>query len=370
MSQTSKPRDTLELSDGTKLEWLDKSAKIFINKMTIIYGPSGSGKTTVLNEIMYVLKPYMPSVWVISPTNFANKMFVGRIPSHCIKSGIDEAQTIHFLEKLIEHQRNISNIYEMANDITILRSIFGKIFDTRARALANQITIDAENSIRSTHNMPNLNIAERKTKIVAITKTRDTLLRKIFKISIVKHKETLSSAQLTKQEKIALKFIKINPRCLLILDDCASRIKGWVKKSNTIKQIFYEFRNYHGTTCITAQNDKEIDSEYRKNAMVNIFTDDQSAVSNFTRASNSYGKATKTKALACIDAVFSQKPGKPKHFQKLVYFNNNPNPFRFIQADLYPDFRMGSNASWEFSKKISERDEEKQESNPYFDKYC
>lgn len=360
--------NAIVLTDGSRLEWLEKSYKIFLNKMTIIYGPSGSGKTTILNEIMYLLKPHIPHVWVISPTNFANKMFVGKVAPHCIKPGTDVTKTIQFLEKLLSHQRNVKNLYEMSNDIEILESIFKKIFDTRASSMVNQIRNDASRFIQITNGMRTLNIAERKVKILDIEKKRDNMLRRIYKACITKHKSSLDRDTLTEQENVAIKFININPRCLLILDDCASRFKEWVKKSSTIKQIFYEFRNYGGSTCITAQNDKEIDSEYRKNAMVNIFTDDQSAVSNFTRPSNSYSKHTKEKAMLCINAIYSQT-SRVKHYKKLVYFNNSSDPFRYTQADLYNDFRMGCSYDWLMSKKISEKNEESEEINPYFERY-
>ena len=52
-----------------------------------------------------------------------------------------------------------------------------------------------------------------------------------------------------------------NPNIMLILDDCASQFKKWYKKSSIIKQIFYEGRWRFFTTVITAQDDKEIDSD-------------------------------------------------------------------------------------------------------------
>jgi hypothetical protein len=153
------------------------------------------------------------------------------------------------------------------------------------------------------------------------------------------------------------------------LDDCASRFKTWVKKSTIIKQIFYEFRHNGGTTIMTAQNDKEIDSEYRKNVMVSIFTDERSAVSNFTRGSNSFGKSTKAYAEKCIAATFAQAKNEPKHYKKLVHFNNSPDPFRYVQADLYDDFKVGSKAIWLLDQEADNHEEEEQKNNPLFEKY-
>ncbi len=363
-------KDYLLLSDGSKLKWLDTTYKTYLNRMTVLYGPTGSGKTTILNEIMYLLNHHIPLVFVIAPTNFANGIYTDKIPSRCIKPGTSVDDTIDFLQKLLVRQKNVTNIYNMVNNVLNLKSIFDKIVDTRAKALANLAVRGADKSLKDTMRSHTLNIAEKKSKKIAIIETRDSILRRIYKICISKHKDSLArDSSLTKKQNLIIRFLYINPQCLLLLDDCASRFKTWVKKSTVIKEIFYEFRHYNGTTVILAQNDKEIDSEFRKNVHNSIFADEQSAISNFTRASNGYGKPTKKRAAMCVEVVYPQDATKCKHFKKLLYFNNSADPFRFFQADLYEDFRMCGDGVWKLNKKIDVVQRPDKDDNPIFNMY-
>ena len=140
--------------------------------------------------------------------------------------------------------------------------------------------------------------------------------------------------------------------------------------TTAIKEIFYEGRQYFITTIITTQDDKEIDSELRKNSMINIFTTAQTATAAFERSSNSYPKHVKDRSKYCIEAIFKQEPGKPQHYQKLVYIQNLTDPFRYTIADLYDEFRMCSDSIWEFENRLSSKDKDDSlENNPFFTKY-
>lgn len=59
---------------------------------------------------------------------------------------------------------------------------------------------------------------------------------------------------------------------MLIFDDCAAKIKSFVKTSDTLKEIFYNGRHWYFSLVLTAQDDKEIETELRKNTAVSIFT--------------------------------------------------------------------------------------------------
>jgi hypothetical protein len=121
------------------------------------------------------------------------------------------------------------------------------------------------------------------------------------------------------------------------------------------------------TVIITSQDDKEVDSELRKNSMVTFFTTPQAATANFERSSNSYSKYEKEMAREAIKTVFKQTPGEPVHYQKLCYIRGEQDPFRYTIADLYDDFKFGCQALWELDKKIGNEDTI-DPSNPFFGK--
>lgn len=361
----------LILRDGSRISWLEKDFQYYLKKLTLIYGGSGTGKSTILDEIMWLLKPYIPLCFVIAPTNSSNQAFTGKVPKRFIKNGRDLQKLVEWLEKFVSRQKNTAQLYMIANNLKNLKSLFDKVSDVQAKELEASIVKKAEDSIIFINSSVKLNFAQKKTQKSAIKVERDKMLRKVYKTSIRFHKIALEkSRSLSKKEKITLTFLDINPHVLLVLDDCASKFKKLYKMTTAIKEIFYEGRQYFITTIITTQDDKEIDSELRKNSMINIFTTAQTATAAFERASNSYPKHIKEKSKMCIETVFKQDISKAKHHQKLAYIQNLQEPFRYTIADLYDEYRMCSDAIWDFEEKIGSRnDEDELDDNPFFSKY-
>lgn len=362
----------LIMRDGTKLQWLEKDYKYYLKKMTLLYGGSGTGKSTILDEIMFLLKPYIPICFIIAPTNSSNQAFTGKVPRRLIKDGRDLKKLVEWLEKFISRQKHTAQMYMNANDLKNLKTLFEKVADAQAKELEKSIIRKADDSLIFISSSTTLNFAQKKTQKSAIKVERDKMLRKVYKTSIRFHKVALEkSRSLSRKERAALTFLDINPHVLLVLDDCASKFKKLYKMTTTIKEIFYEGRQSFITTIITTQDDKEIDSELRKNSMINIFTTAQTATAAFERASNSYPKHIKERSKLAIETVFKQNINKAKHYQKLVYIQNLTDPFRYTIADLYDDYRMCCDAVWNFEEKIgADAMGEDMEENPFFKKYA
>jgi len=353
------------LSDKTKLKWFEKDYRNYLNKTTIIYGRTNSGKSTIIEEIMHLCKDYVPNVFVVAPTNSSNNAYTNKIPDHCIKKTLD----VDWLEKLLNRQKNSSGVYINSNKIEMLKPLFNKISNTTLENIENSIIKKAFESIEFI-NKSDMKFIHKKRQKVEILKQRDNMLRKLYKNCIRNNKVKLeNNKDISKTERGILSFLDFNPNIMLILDDCASKFKKLYKQSTAIKEIFYEGRHYFFTTIISSQDDKEIDSELRKNTSVSIFTTSQAATSNFERSSNGYPKHEKLRAKMCINATFSQDENSPTHFQKLVYLQGSGDPFNYTIANVYDDFRMCSDHVWDYSNKIKERTDKKNERNPLFDNY-
>ena len=215
-----------------------------------------------------------------------------------------------------------------------------------------------------------MEFSSKKSQKNQILEDRDTMLRKLYKTTIRFNKVKLEqNSSLSKSEKAALSFLDFNPNIMLILDDCASTFKKLYKKSSAIKEIFYEGRHYFFTTIISSQDDKEIDSELRKNTTISIFTTSQAATSNFERPSNGYAKHERIRAKHCVETVFKQDENDLKHYQKLVYIMNEADPFMYTISDLYDNFRMGSLPMWEYSDKIKAKYGTVNKNNKMIDSY-
>lgn len=364
--------DYLTVSDGSRMHFLPKKSKYYVNKLTLVFGGSGSGKTTLVDEIMKLCKPIVPIVWVIARTNSANSTYDGKVAPICIQSGRDAKKTVKWLTDFLIRQKDAVNAYNKAHNIKILKRLFDKVSSIdRWRKIELKIKKRAYLNLMHVNSMAQLNPAKKRNQKKKMERDRDKTLEKLYRSVIRNHKVELESKResLSDDEATALAFLDFNPCAMLILDDCASQLKLWAKMSTAIKELFYEGRHYFITTVIISQDDKEIDSELRKGSMVSLFTTDQIAISNFTRKSNSYPKHISQKAKACIETVFRQEVGSPVHFQKLAYIRGLTDPFRYTVADLYDDFKMGAPAVWELDKRISENSHKKKIQNPLIERY-
>lgn len=355
---------SLFLSDKTKLHWLPKTYKHYLNRTTIVYGRTNSGKSVIIEEIMKLCKDHIPTIFVISPTNSANNTYTNTVPPQCIKKELDA----EWIERLLTVQRNKSELYINANKLENLKALFDKVADESAQIMERSTTQKAQNSIVYIEES-NMEFSDKKTQKAQILSNRDEMLKKLYKTVIRHNKIALEKiSNLNSAQKGTLEFLDLNPNVMFILDDCASTFKKLYKKTTAIKEIFYEGRWYHFTTIISAQDDKEIDSELRKNTTISIFTTAQSATSNFERSSNGYPKHEKLRAKTCTQAVFNQDDNDIKHYQKLVYLQGDSDPFRYTIADMYDDFRMGSDKLWELTDRFKEA-KGRLKNNPIYEKY-
>lgn len=345
----------LHLEDGSVLKWFQKSHENFLNKTTIIYGRRESGKSTIVLEILSLLKDYISIPFIISQSNAAD--FIGRVPKNCIKSNI----TKEWLEEFLLAQKGRADLYNKANDMKTLKYLFDKIRTTQAESMEKQLLRMADKYISNIEFNPKLDYSAKREQIKAIQEMQVKKLVDLYKSNIRSYKHILDGMvdKLNRDEICCLNYLDFVPHALLVFDDCASVFKKWVKESTVIKEIFYNGRHCYITFIITSQDDKEIESELRKNAMVSFFTSQQAAIANFTRASNAYPKHEKIRADLCTKRVFKGGDSvnnslKTKNFKKLVYIQNREDPFMYIIADLCGEFKMGCPSLWALDQKIEE----------------
>ena len=359
----------LTLDDGTTLKWFKKNYKNFFGKTTIIYGRTRSGKSTIIDEIMYLCKDYIAGAFVIceSAITIQSSPYYGKLPNKCIKSGI----TKEWLEEFMKMQKGRAAIYDTANEIKTLKHVFDRIKTPKNESLENTINADAERHLILVNNNNNLSYPAKKSTKEEIEKIKNGHLRTLYKTNIRKNKTSLENRNgISKEEICCIKYLDFNPNVMLIFDDCAASFKKWTKDSDDIKEIFYNGSHYYITQIISSQSDKEISSELRRNALVNIFTTQQEADANFKRSSNSFPKHEQKRAELCYKRLFSSTDVKTH--QKLVYVQDTTinDPFFYTIADLYDEFKMGCEAIWKLDKRINEESGNEDTDNHFFNKYC
>jgi len=362
----------LTLTDGTRLEWMAKLPQNYLNKSIVLYGLSGTGKTSIILDILYILRNHISFPFIITKSQAsADRNFGRRIPRGCIKCNMSK----DWLETFIVKQTERAKIYDEVNKIDNLKRVFDMIDNNTAAVLETQVINDAESRIQAIELNSSLSFPKKNSLVKGIKKARDEALIVLYKKFIRAYRVELESVrpEMSREAQLVVKFLDFMPHALLVFDDCAFMIKIWVKESTSIKDLFYQGRNYYTTVLLGTQADKELDPEIRKSAYVSIFTTVQDVISAFSKASNAFPDRDRKRALQCANAVFMPDGVmSTDNYQKMVYVRHDiTNPFRYTIADLRDDeeWRVGAECVWELDEMLYPRDNEKKSEARIYDKY-
>ena len=162
--------DYLTASDKTKIYFLPKQSKYYVNKLTLVFGGSGSGKTTLVDEVMNLCKKHIPNVFVIARTNSANSTYDGKIASICIQDGRDAKKTVKWMEDFLIRQKNAANAYNKAHNIKILKSLFDKVSTSKCKRMELNIMKRAALNLKYVASLAELNPAKKRNQRKKIEK--------------------------------------------------------------------------------------------------------------------------------------------------------------------------------------------------------
>ena len=335
---------------------LERDYRHFLLASIILYGPSDTGKTTLILDILKILLKYIPNVLVYSPTALINGSFDGVVPRRAIISSV----TIESIEKMYRRQERIAKAYKIANDMVILENLFKRVATGGALKI-NTMVKELRDEMVAEIREGTLPQGARNTAIIKIKKDCSTYLRHIYRTAIGTCGATLKGMNLSQRERVALKYLHVNPYTLVIFDDCASFFSKKMQNEPVIKDLFFMFRHVYGTCMFTGQDDTNFESYLRKNAMVSGFTDAQCASSYFERSANSFSKQVRAEAATMIDYVFSTRTKRVPEFTKLFYIRKNKEPFRKYLAQVHEPFRFGSAPFWKLCEQLDSNPEEEKE---------
>jgi hypothetical protein len=355
---------TIYTDDGIAIPWLNKTYENYLDKTTLIFGASNSGKSTIIEEILYFCKDYIPNVIVIAPRT-SDKAYRKKLPARCIKEDLTKDK----LQKIWDRQFYYTQVYNIANDLPTLSSLFCKSPDRQSMVMVQAIAKAASRKINEINQSPTLDFAAKKTQTIAIEESRNKKINILYKQTIRKYKSYLEKQDLSDKEKIALEYLDINPRLMLIIDDCSEKFKGWMKffkkpEANIFESIFYKGRWQFITLIIGMHDDKLVDTELRKNSRVTIFTTSQALVASINKTQSGYTPQEKKDALKMAGRIFASEDRGIKTYQKFCYIREDPHPFRYTIANLYPEFRLGCPSLYELVAKMPKLDDNL-ENNPF-----
>jgi len=329
--------------DGIKVPLFQMSPKHFIRQSTCLFGASGSGKSTVLLDIMYQLKDYIPCTFIFSETEEFDPSFEGIVPSAFVYSKVDPEK----LKEIYLRQKEVSEKFNTVNKIENLELLFRKIASQNELRKVEEIIKLKSSKINDIMDKYPI-YSEQKPKLTMVEKIHNETLGNIYKKCIRDNKARLMAHKLEPTEMDVVKYLDLNPNILIVFDDCAADIKQW-GKDPTIRRIFYQGRHLNITSIYTFQDDKDLDSSFKKNAFTSIFTTQQCAVAYFQRASTNFTKQDKQLTEKLIPVILKEGNILDPNWKKFVYMRNAMERFQYTIAEVHKPFRMGCDAIWMFS---------------------
>lgn len=328
----------------------------FLNRSTFLYGASGTGKTTIIFDILYHLNAHVDQIIVISPSDPQTGDYS--------ESGIVPKPLIHYqltkelIENILERQEMLSEVYKNANKLEILQKLFNRLQLREESSMLEQARKATREAIEETK-AKYLEAATRKKETKAIEDKFEEFERLVYKKYINKHRPKYAIMNLSDEEKNTLEYINLNPRLILILEDCGAQIKELRKKTTALDEILFRGRHANITLLLPCQDDKNVDSELRKNAFVNIFTSPACANAYFQRSSNGFDKETQDKVKRYTGGVY-----KVEH-QKLVHLRTQ-NSFHRYTATIHDHFIFGSGVIKQYCDAIQKNGISINKSNKFY----
>ena len=145
-----------------------------------------------------------------------------------------------------------------------------------------------------------------------------------------------NSGVLNEQEKSVISYFNVNPRTLIIMDDCASLLEP-IKKDIALIKAAFEGRHSFITSVFAMQNITAMPAPLRQNSMLLLFTT-SAAVNMFFNNSAAGQKHNHKAAHQYASAIF----GTNESHHKKMAFVPDQNQFYYTLAKVYPPFEFGS----------------------------
>lgn len=371
--------ETLITETGREVPALSVTPAMFIDRTVAIYGPSKTGKTVITKHIMKLVNGHIEQIIIIAPSEPSNRSYEGCVDPPFIHYRLYLADPsnpkkddgvkggLRFLEAIWKRQEMLAAIYTRANHPDVLASLFARIpKSARAEGSAHIELLEGkrakvgEEVRRQYAHDP----GRREDKLKEVNEKFKQMLSLLYKKYISPAYEILWAREdLSEDERYSLTYLRLNPRLLLIFDDCAAQLKPYFNK-DIFRLLFYQNRHSFITVIVCCQDDTDLPTNLRKNAFVSFFTEPIVCISNFDRASNKFSKPTKQLVAEIAAEVF-------RGHRKLAYIREDDSRQQFYCV-TFPSpkpFQFGSEASHELCKAVQSTGVSMDKDNPYFEHF-
>ena len=368
----------LTTKSGAEIPKLILTPELIIDRTLAIYGPSGTGKTVISKSLMETVRDFIDVAILISPTEPSNGSYARFIDKTCIhyrlylpdpkdKKDTPAKAAMRFLETIWARQEMLAAIYTRANALAPLASLYKRL-DRSSQKDGNVAIATFERRrrriIKNLRTDPNIKPDVCEEKIKEVESRSKKILAKLYKNFLIPNiKKLWGKKNLSEDERYSLQYLELNPRLLLIFDDCAAELKPFFNK-DIFRKLFYQNRHSYITVIICCQDDTDLPTNLRKNAFVSVFTSPIVCTSNFERGSNKFPKSTKNYVNEIVDDVF-------QGHRKLAYIREDSKQQHFYHLTCpTPRTRLfGSPALHDLCKLVRSNKITMDKKNPYYEKF-
>jgi hypothetical protein len=364
---------------GHQVPALRITPALFIDRSIVLYGPTKSGKTLMTKHIMSTVRTHIEQIIIISPSEPTNQSYQGFVDPPFIhyrmylpdpanpKKTNSTADAVRFLESIWARQEMQASIYTRANNGEVLAGLFARLpASVRAEGVRLIRSINAKRGVFVARVREQFagSPGRRADKEKEVNDKFRKMLILIYKKYITpSYADLWRDESLTEAERCSLNYLNLNPRLLLIFDDCAAQLKQIFTKE-IFRNLFYRGRHSFITTVICCQDDTDMPTNLRKNAFISFFMTPIVCKANFGRASNSFSKPTKQLIEEISDELFQGN-------RKLAYIREDDRRHHIYHVEVpYPvPFRFGSAASHELCDAVASDGDTIDRENPFYDQF-
>jgi len=360
---------TIKTVNGLDVPHIDISAELIVNSTIVLYGGPKNGKTVAILDLLYIIKDEVPNIIVVSPTNDSNKSYSDIVPSPLIHKTISgnsdskgKKESHKFLAKIIERQEYITSIYNITNDLKTLKAV-GLLLSKKTKSECdicikklNKYVEECNNKLKEEYTED-----EYDTQLEKLTELTKGQLIKIFRTFIKKDREYLMNLNLNEKQQTLVNYIDINPRIVLVFDDCAAELKPHFKNEE-FRKLFYNNRHSHITLIISCQDETDLDANLRKSARLSIFAE-SGVFLTYIQRGGKFTKEHKAYATAITELVFTGN-------RKMIYSKNGRNPKDLYHHtfSIHKSFKFGSEAIRELCEVVANKEDTELDINNSFHK--
>lgn len=342
----SKTEDKIETENASYTEYKFVPEE-FIDRSVIWYGTSGSGKSFHLKFCLNEVKHLFPRVVLFSTTNESSDDFKDIIHDAMIYNELTE----HKIIEIVKAQIEMAEMYRQVNELPVLMEVFNVCASTQQKNMFNSIERALQNACAKVSGPENIKASE-------ISKLRKTVNKKLIyflKFCIIPNRNKIDVNKLSETAQLCVRYIDMNPRLLIIFDDCQEEVKELIMKKKSevsmmFKNLFMRGRHNFITHWYTMQDDASLAPALRKNAKVSVLTQNSLAISFIGRTSNSIDPESKKLGLGLCNKLFQGE----NDYRKIIYFKEKTNETKF-QYHTAKDpglFRVGSVVVNEFCDEV------------------